>query len=94
MHELGLCTSIVDAVERRAGDRSVVHVRVRVGRLHHVHPEAFDQSFAMAALGTVAEGAVAELVLLPVQARCAACEASFGVRRTPDRLSLVRLGRP
>ena len=34
----GLCSSIVDAVERRAGDRSVVRVRVRVGRLHHVHP--------------------------------------------------------
>lgn len=77
MHELGLCTSIVDAVARRAQDRSVACVRVRVGRLHHVHPEAFDQSFAVAALGTVAEGAAAELVLLPVQARCAACDATW-----------------
>jgi hydrogenase nickel incorporation protein HypA/HybF len=75
MHELGLCTSIVDAVTRRAEDRSVARVRVRVGRLHHVHPEAFDQSFAVAALGTVAEGAAAELVLLPVAARCSTCEA-------------------
>ena len=32
MHELGLCTSIVDAVERRAGTRPVAHVRVRVGQ--------------------------------------------------------------
>ena len=70
MHELGLCSSIVDAIERRAGDRPVAHVRVRVGRLHHVHPEAFDQSFAVAAMGTVAEDADAELVLLPVRARC------------------------
>jgi hydrogenase nickel incorporation protein HypA/HybF len=73
MHELGLCTSIVDAIERRAGDRPVTHVRVRVGKLHHVHPEAFDQSFAMAAMGTVAEDAAAELVLLPVRAQCATC---------------------
>ncbi len=73
MHELGLCTSIVAAIERRAGDRSVTHVRVRVGKLHHVHPEAFDQSFAMAAMGTVAEDAAAELVLLPVRAQCASC---------------------
>lgn len=64
MHELGLCASIVDAVERRAGDRRVERVRVRVGRLHHVHPEAFDQSFAVAALGTVAEDAAAELVVV------------------------------
>jgi len=73
MHELGLCSSIVEAVERRAGDRSVRQVRIRVGRLHHVHPEAFDQSFAIAALGTVAEGAAADLVLLPVTATCGGC---------------------
>ena len=59
----------MDAVARRAGERPVAQVRVRVGRLHHVHPEAFDQSFAMAAMGTVAEGAGADLVLLPVRAR-------------------------
>lgn len=77
MHELGLCSSIVDAVEQRAGDRRVAQVKVRVGRLHHVHPEAFDQSFAVAAMGTVAEDAVAELVLLPVQSACRACGASW-----------------
>ena len=65
MHELGLCASIVDAIEQRAGERPVARVRIRVGRLHHVHPEAFDQSFAVAAMGSVAEDAAAELVLLP-----------------------------
>ncbi|HUO49588.1 MAG TPA: hydrogenase maturation nickel metallochaperone HypA [Acidimicrobiales bacterium] len=73
MHELGLCEGIVDAVARRAGDRPVARVRVRVGAFHHVHPEAFAQSFALASTGTVAEGAEAELVLLPVTARCRAC---------------------
>lgn len=73
MHELGLCTSIIDAVLRRAGERPVARVRVQVGQLHHVHPEAFDQSFAVAAQGTVAQDAAAELVLLPVRARCSAC---------------------
>ena len=73
MHELGLCTSIVDAVLERARERPVKRVKVHVGRLHHVHPEAFDQSFAIAAMGTVADGAAAELVLLPVRARCPEC---------------------
>lgn len=77
MHELGLCSSIVEAIERRAGDRPVARVRVRVGRLHHVHPEAFDQSFAIAAMGTVVEDATAELVLLPVRARCQECGATW-----------------
>jgi hydrogenase nickel incorporation protein HypA/HybF len=77
MHELGLCQSIVDAVETRAGDRPVTRIRVRVGRLQHVHPEAFDQSFAMAAAGTVADGARAELVFLPVTGRCLTCGHEF-----------------
>ncbi len=83
MHELGLCSSIVDAVSKRAGERPVAHVRVRVGRLHHVHPDAFDQSFAIAAMGTVAEDAAAELVLVPVRARCGECRASFECEDVP-----------
>lgn len=77
MHELGLCEAVVDAIERRAGERPVAKVRVRVGRLHHVHPDAFAQSFAIAATGTVAEDAAAELVLLPIRGRCAGCSTEF-----------------
>ena len=75
MHELGLCEDIVAAVERRANGRPVARFRVQVGRLHHVHPDAFEQSIEMAAAGGPAEGAVAELVLVPVRAHCAACGA-------------------
>jgi hydrogenase nickel incorporation protein HypA/HybF len=83
MHELGLCNSIVDAVARRAGDRPVARVRVRVGRLHHVHPEAFDQSFAVAAQGTIAEDAAAELVLVPVHVRCGTCAGEWDADELP-----------
>ena len=75
MHELGLCEDIVAAVEDRAAGRAVVRVRVRVGALHHVHPEAFEQSFAIAAAGGVAAGASAELVVVPVGVRCRDCGA-------------------
>ena len=73
MHELGLCEAIIGAVERIAGERQVTRVRVQVGRLHHVHPAAFEQSFLVAAAGGVAGDARAELVLLPVRARCGSC---------------------
>jgi hydrogenase nickel incorporation protein HypA/HybF len=75
VHELGLCEDIVAAVERRADGRPVARFTVQVGRLHHVHPEAFEQSIEIAAAGGPAEGAVAELVLVPVRARCRACGA-------------------
>ena len=79
MHELGLCASVVDAVERRASGRPVARVRVRVGCLLHVHPEAFDQSFEMAAQASVAEGAVADLVVVPAVVVCSACATSTEV---------------
>ncbi len=81
MHELGLCEAIVDSIEQHAGARRVSAVRVRVGRLLHVHPEAFDQSFALAAAGSVAEDARAELVILPAGGHCRSCGANF---ESPD----------
>ena len=62
MHELGLCEAIVERVEERAGDRPVARVRVRVGEMHQVHRDAFEQSFAVAAMGGVADGAAVDLV--------------------------------
>jgi hydrogenase nickel incorporation protein HypA/HybF len=83
VHELGLCDAIVGAIERRAGDREVASVRVRVGRLHHVHPEAFEQSFSIAAAGGVAGDARADLVLLPVRARCGDCREETETEEIP-----------
>jgi hydrogenase nickel incorporation protein HypA/HybF len=75
MHELGMCEAVVAAVEARAQGRRVRRVRVRVGRLHRVEPGAFAQAFSLAAEGTVAEAAAAELVVLPVRTRCLSCGA-------------------
>ena len=65
MHELGLCESLLDAVERRAAGRRVLGVRFRVGEDHRVVGEALDQAFALVSTGTVAEGADVDLVLVP-----------------------------
>jgi hydrogenase nickel incorporation protein HypA/HybF len=73
VHELGLCGGILEAVERRAAGRRVTRVRVRVGAQHRVVPSAFDQSFALVAQGTVADGAAVDLVVVPVAVRCLDC---------------------
>jgi hydrogenase nickel incorporation protein HypA/HybF len=73
VHELGLCEGVLEAVERRAAGRRVTRVRVRVGAQHRVVPSAFDQSFALLAQGTVADGAAVELVTVPVLLRCLDC---------------------
>jgi hydrogenase nickel incorporation protein HypA/HybF len=73
VHELGLCGGILEAVERRAAGRRVTRVRVRVGARHRVVPSAFDQSFALVAQGTVADGAAVDLVVVPAAVRCLDC---------------------
>ncbi len=73
MHEFGLCQSILTAVEGRAAGRRVTGVRVRIGTLHRVVGDAFDQAFSLMAEGTVADGADVDLVVVPVRATCSAC---------------------
>jgi hydrogenase nickel incorporation protein HypA/HybF len=80
MHEIGLCQSVLAAVERRAAGRPVARVAVRAGALLHIVPEAFAQSFAMVAAGSVAEGAAVDLVILPVRCRCEQCDTTFETR--------------
>ncbi|RAY15705.1 hydrogenase maturation nickel metallochaperone HypA [Actinomadura craniellae] len=75
MHELGICEPLVTAVEESAAGRTVTGVRVRVGALHAVAPDAFDQAFTVAARGTVAEGAEIDLVVVPALVCCAECGA-------------------
>jgi hydrogenase nickel incorporation protein HypA/HybF len=75
MHEFGLCEGIVEAIQQRAAGRPVARVRVRVGVLHRVVAEALQHAFTHAASGTEAEHAEVDLVLLPVQAVCRACQA-------------------
>src|SRR5690242_2586488 len=57
LHELSIAQSVVDAVCERAAGRSVHSVRLRVGALTAVVPEAMQFCFDLAVEGTVAEGA-------------------------------------
>lgn len=72
MHELGLCEGIVEAATRRAGDRPVRGLRVRIGG-HIVDAGVIKQGVEMAAVGTVVEGAALDLVLEPLTAHCRDC---------------------
>jgi hydrogenase nickel incorporation protein HypA/HybF len=72
MHEWGLSEAIVEATLRRAGDRPVAGVRVRVGG-HPVDADVIAQGFALAAAGTPAAGAAVEVVAEPMTVRCRGC---------------------
>jgi hydrogenase nickel incorporation protein HypA/HybF len=77
MHEMSYCEGVLEAVERRAKGRPVVRVGVRIGAVHRVVADAFQQSFELAATGGPAEGAITEVVVAPVLGHCMDCRHDF-----------------
>ena len=91
MHELGLSEGIVQATLRRADGRPVRSVRVRIGG-HPVDPEVIEQAFRLAAVGTVAEDASVEIVMIPMAVHCRGCGDESPVTDHLDMVMCPRCG--
>ncbi|MDT0448491.1 hydrogenase maturation nickel metallochaperone HypA [Streptomyces hesseae] len=102
MHELSIATAIVERAEETArlhGGGRVTAVRVRVGELAGVVPDALRFSFDVARAGTALETARLVVQDVPARARCAPCGTDFAVGTPPlmwcprcDELSRELLG--
>lgn len=80
MHEVGLMTEVLDlakAAAKKAGARRIDRVRLRIGHLAGVDPDALELAFQVASQDTLAEGAVLEIESVPTTCRCQVCEISF-----------------
>lgn len=76
MHEMALAESVVQIVERQAraaGVARICSVRLEVGALSHVMPEALRFSFEAVSQGSMAEGARLEIDHVPGKAWCYDC---------------------
>lgn len=73
MHELSIASAVVDAVRDAAGGARVTQVRLRVGALSGVVPDALRFAFDVAATGTVCEGAALQMDEVPVTLWCEPC---------------------
>ncbi|WP_340384299.1 hydrogenase maturation nickel metallochaperone HypA [Streptomyces sp. SS7] len=87
MHEMSVALAVVEQVTEaaeRAGDVTAVRsVRLRIGELAGVAPDALSFCFELACAGTLLEGA--ELVTEPVagRARCTSCAHEWAVGMPP-----------
>ena len=77
MHEMALTQSLVEAVCEHAAGRRVHSVKLEVGALCAVVPDAMTFCFELATEGTVADGARLDVDILPGAARCRSCGARF-----------------
>ena len=73
MHELSIANAIVEACVERAAGSSVIRVRLEIGQLSCVMPDAVRFSFDVCAKDTVVEGAALEIIETPGRARCRDC---------------------
>jgi hydrogenase nickel incorporation protein HypA/HybF len=78
MHELSIATQLLELVAEAAARhnlRRVNGLRIVIGALGNVVPEALEFAFDVAGEGTVAAGARLEIVEVPIAVRCNACGA-------------------
>jgi len=79
VHELGIASEILDVAlseaARHAAEK-VTSIRLRVGVLRAIEPGNLSFLFEHLARGTLAEGALLEIVEEPVRVECGACGVS------------------
>jgi hydrogenase nickel incorporation protein HypA/HybF len=77
MHELAITQSVVSAVTERTGRAPVAIVRLRVGRLAGVVPDAMRFCFELVTAGTPLEGAGLEIEQPEGRGHCRTCGEDF-----------------
>ncbi|ESQ14928.1 MAG: hydrogenase maturation nickel metallochaperone HypA [Thiohalocapsa sp. PB-PSB1] len=78
MHELSVCLSLLDQVERIArehGADRVVRIVLRIGPLSGVEAPLLANAYPLAAAGTLAEHALLDIEPAPIRVLCRECGA-------------------
>jgi hydrogenase nickel incorporation protein HypA/HybF len=87
MHEMSIAMAVIgqveEAAERAGGVTAVLSVRLQVGELAGVVPDALSFCFELACAGTVLEGAELVTDTVPGRARCTPCAHEWAVGMPP-----------
>jgi len=87
MHEMSLCERVLQVIEDQARAQHFVRVRrvrLEVGALASVEPEAMRFSFDAVTRGTLAQGAELEMIPVPGEAWCLSCARAQPVNQRFD----------
>ena len=79
MHELSIANAVVEACAERAAGARVLRVRLEIGQLAAVLPDALRFSFDVCAQGTAVEGAELEIVEITGRAECNDCRRTMAL---------------
>lgn len=76
MHELSLCGSIYQHVERAAAGRPVAVINLQIGQLRQVVPDTLRYCWTMVCDQTELSGSTLEIDSVPVTLRCSKCDSN------------------
>jgi hydrogenase nickel incorporation protein HypA/HybF len=79
VHELSLCGAIADIALRRAGDRRIEAIHLRIGELRQVVPDTLEFCWSMVTEQTSLEGCALEVERVAAVLECRSCGAHSGM---------------
>lgn len=79
MHELAIAESILDVLRAQVKGR-ITSIKLKIGEMSGVVPDALRFSFQIASEGTAAKGATLDIEHVPLTARCNNCSETFHIK--------------
>jgi hydrogenase nickel incorporation protein HypA/HybF len=79
MHELAITQTVVDTISERFGDTRVLAVRLEIGKLSGVLPDAVRFCFDLVTEGTTVAGARLDIDEPAGRAACRTCGGEFDI---------------
>jgi hydrogenase nickel incorporation protein HypA/HybF len=86
---MSIVEAVIDQIIERLGRTPVSLVRLEIGELSGVVPDAIRFCFDLAADGTTLAGAALKITTVAARCQCRACETAF---RPTDQIRLCRCG--
>ncbi len=96
MHELTICESLLEQIDRERETRHFSHVkrvRLEIGRFSCLDPEALEYAFELLGRGTFLEGAALEIDRPRGRATCLDCGAEVEIDDRRDDCPACGAGR-
>lgn len=87
MHEMSICEGILQVIEDQAVAQKFTQVkaiRLEVGPMAGVEPQALQFSYGVVTKGSIAENSTLEIIDLPVNAWCMPCAKQVDVKQRYD----------
>ncbi len=82
MHEVSIAEGLMGIIRETVIKHrltKVESIKLRIGAMRQVVPEALKFAFEIVGKGTIAEGARIDIIAIPTRARCLDCRCEFTV---------------